>query len=128
MVRNYTWVGGVLLIAVAIVWASIGHAGTAQVSIDGARGYYTVEFVRNGQVIVRDTNVRNGFGQVKVCRSVPDGDGYYARVWHNAYGIKSNTWPPKTVSGTTHLGCLRFNYAGEPIPWVGPCPVVVGCQ
>ncbi len=99
-------------------------ADTAQVTIQGPSvwGPYTVQFIQNGVVKWQDTNVTLPGNYRTISATVPSGCGYIANVWLNSVGTQSHTWPTKCVSGTTHLGCLRFNSGGEPSPWQGSCP------
>jgi len=86
-------------------------------------GYYTMQIWQNGVLRWQNTSVTLGGNYKFVSISgLPAGCGYIANVWINAVGTQSHTWPSKCISGTTHLGCLEFNSAGEPSPWQGSCP------
>lgn len=98
---------------------------TATFSVRGPTnlGYWTMQIIQNSTVRWQNTAVVMGSNYKFVSISgLPVGCGYIAKVWNNFAGIQSNTWPSKCISGTTHLGCLEFNDAGEPSPWQGSCP------
>jgi len=99
-------------------------ADTAQVTLRGPTLVsYTVQIWQNGVLRAQKTDVTLLFGYNTIpFYNLPSGCGYIANVWMNGVGIESHTWPSKCVSGTTHLGCLQFNMAGEPEPWSGSCP------
>ncbi|MFA6198052.1 MAG: hypothetical protein WC734_02730 [Patescibacteria group bacterium] len=112
------------VIAIGVV-ASVAQADTARVAIKGpSYGVsYTVQPWQNGVLRAQNTNVTlvNGYRNV-IFYNIPPGCGYIGNAWLNGVGIESHTWPSKCVSGTTQLGCLQFNGAGEPEPWSGSCP------
>ena len=97
---------------------------TAQVTIRGSwLMSYTVQIIQNSTVRAQNTNVTLPLGYRTISFSgLPTGCGYIAKVWANGIGVQSNTWPSKCLSGTTHLGCLQFDMAGDPEPWSGSCP------
>lgn len=116
-----------LLLAVLVIAGSAGTAlaDTAKVTIRGPSygTTYTVQFWQNGVLRHQKTDLTlpGGYRTYSVS-GLPGGCGYIANVWLNGVGEESHTWPSKCVSGTTHLGCLEFNIAGEPSPWQGGCP------
>lgn len=115
-----------MILSIALVsWAvTPASAGTAQVTVRGPTvwGPYTIQFIQNGVVRHQNTSYVLIGGYRTYSATVPDGGGYIANVWLNSVGTQSHTWPTKSVSGTTHLGCLQFNVGGEPEPWSGSCP------
>jgi hypothetical protein len=115
-----------LLIAVIAIGAiaSIAQADTARVKLKGPSWgvTYTIQIRQNGVLRAQQTGIILTTGLWTYSYTVPSGCGYIADVWMEGVGVHSNTWPSKCVSGTTHLGCLQFNNAGEPEPWTGNCP------
>ncbi|MFA6272188.1 MAG: hypothetical protein WC693_03705 [Patescibacteria group bacterium] len=85
---------------------------------------YTVQIIQGSTVRWQNTMVTLPLGQRLISVSgLPSGSGYIAKAWVNDIDIQSNTWPSKTLGdGTTHLGCLAFDYTGSPTPWIGSCP------
>ena len=107
------------ILALAFV-ATIAAADTAQVKVRGPQSVtYAAQFWRNGAKVGPEYHgLRVGGNNLAIFQaSVSPGSGYYAQVWVEGVNVKSNTWPPKNVSGTTLLGNLAFNYGGEPTPW-----------
>jgi len=111
------------MLVLLLTLSSVAHAANVVVSVNGPPGCYTFTLYRNGTVYNVATGA-NSLGTVNFTwKNVPDGSSYYAGASWNASPANSHTWPPKSnVSGTTHLGCLAFNFGGDPTPWSGPCP------
>jgi hypothetical protein len=124
--KKLTKIATVLVIVLIMIgWsASQTQAATAQVTIRGSwLASYTVQIWQNGVLRAQNTGITLPLGyRIVSFSNLPSGCGYIANVWVNGVGIQSHTWPSKCVSGTTHLGCLQFNMAGEPEPWSGNCP------
>lgn len=116
-----------LILALIVIACTVTAvlADTAQVTVKGSSFFsYTVQLWRNGVLIAQQTNFTTPAGvRTKTWTGVPAGYGYIANVYVNGVGVESHTWPSKYVSGTTLLGCLQFNMAGEPTPWTGDCRV-----
>lgn len=116
-----------LMLALAVTgWgAKPALAASAQVTVKGSSLYsYTVELWQNGNLIARKTDFTTPAGvKTMTWNGVSSGCGYIANVYVNGIGVQSHTWPSKCVNGTTLLGCLAFNIAGEPTPWIGDCRV-----
>ncbi|MFA6524860.1 MAG: hypothetical protein WCT33_01160 [Patescibacteria group bacterium] len=115
----------VLVVMVSIGSVSVAHAGTAQVTVRGPSSFtYTVQIIQGSTVRWQNTMVTLPLGQRLISVSgLPSGSGYIGKAWVNDINIQSNTWPSKTLGGgTTHLGCLAFDYTGSPTPWIGSCP------
>jgi hypothetical protein len=113
-----------ILTLIVITWAAIpALADSAQVTVKGSSFLsYTVQLLRNGTLIAQDNSFTLPGGvRTKTWTGVQSGCGYTANVFVNGVGVQSHTWPSKCVSGTTLLGCLQFNMAGEPTPWTGVC-------
>jgi hypothetical protein len=118
----------VLLSVLALLlaaWSAVpASADTVKMSLKGPTSVtYTVQFIQNGVVRWQNTSVTliGGYKLISIS-GLPSGCQYIANAWINSVGSQSHTWPPKCVSGSTHLGCLQFGYDGEPQPWTGPCP------
>ena len=109
---------GLFLLALT---ASLAVADTAQVKVRGPQSVtYAVQFWRNGAKAGPESHGnRVGGNNLAIFQlgGLPAGSGYYAQVWVEGVDVKSNTWPPKTLSGTTLLGDLAFDYGGQPTPW-----------
>ncbi len=118
-----------VILTIALVFticiAGFAEAGSASVTVKGPSLFsYTVQLIRNGQVIAQNTNFTIPAGvRTMTWTNVPNGCDYYANVWVNGIGAQSHTWPSKCVSGSTLLGCLAFNIAGDPTPWTGTCKI-----
>lgn len=96
---------------------------TAQVSIKGPKNLsYTVQFKQGNTVVWQSAPFTMPLGKRVISGTVTAGYNYTANAWVNGIGVQSHTWPSQCVSGTTHLGCLQFDTAGDPTPWTGSCP------